>query len=103
MALFNESTTEFFHNSLALIRPEIRHGLFAREDLTIYTKVRDEVPAYYGEHSEIDDCVVADGCVLEAPPSFRPVPRVKLGAGASVRTASSMRAAPPHGADLSRR
>ena len=32
MALFNESTTEFFHNSLALIRPEIRHGLFARED-----------------------------------------------------------------------
>ena len=28
---FNESTTEFFHNSLALIRPEIRHGLFARE------------------------------------------------------------------------
>ena len=64
VALFNESTTEFFHNSLALIRPEIRHGLFAREDLTIYTKVRDEVPAYYGEHSEIDDCVVADGCVL---------------------------------------
>ena len=41
VALFNESTTEFFHNSLALIRPEIRHGLFAREDLTIYTKVRD--------------------------------------------------------------
>ena len=32
VALFNESTTEFFHNSLALIRPEIRHGLFARED-----------------------------------------------------------------------
>lgn len=29
VALFNESTTEFFHNSLALIRPEIRHGLFA--------------------------------------------------------------------------
>ena len=64
VALFNESTTEFFHNSLALIEPEVRHGLFSTGQ-TIYTKVRDEVPAYYGEHSEIDDCIVADGCVLE--------------------------------------
>ena len=62
VALFNESTTEFFHNSLALIRPEIRHGLFAREDLTIYTKVRDSVPTLFGEHGQASDCLVADGC-----------------------------------------
>lgn len=93
VALFNESTTEFFHNSLALIRPEIRHGLFAREDLTIYTKVRDEVPAYYGEHSEIDDCVVADGCVLEGSAVNSVLFRsVKLGEGASVRNSVIMAA-----------
>lgn len=65
VALFNESPTEFYHNSLALIDPAVRHGLFGRPNRTIYTKVRDEVPAYYGEDSEIDDCIVADGCTLE--------------------------------------
>lgn len=65
VALFNESPTEFFRNNLALLDPQIRHGLFGRPNLTIYTRVRDEVPAYYGEHSEIDDCIVADGCKLE--------------------------------------
>ena len=102
VALFNESTTEFFHNSLALIRPEIRHGLFAREDLTIYTKVRDEVPAYYGEHSEIDDCVVADGCVLEGSAANSVLFRsVKLGEGASVRNSVIMqRCTIGEGADL---
>ena len=102
VALFNESTTEFFHNSLALIRPEIRHGLFAREDLTIYTKVRDEVPAYYGEHSEIDDCVVADGCVLEGSAVNSVLFRsVKLGEGASVRNSVIMqRCTIGEGADL---
>ena len=102
VALFIESTTEFFHNSLALIRPEIRHGLFAREDLTIYTKVRDEVPAYYGEHSEIDDCVVADGCVLEGSAVNSVLFRsVKLGEGASVRNSVIMqRCTIGEGADL---
>ena len=28
IALFNESTTEFYHNNLALVRPEVRYGLF---------------------------------------------------------------------------
>ena len=85
VALFNESTTEFYQNSLALLRPEVRHGLF-RSNLTIYTKVRDEVPAYYGERSRIDDCIVADGCTLEGEAKNSVLFRgVKLGEGASVR------------------
>lgn len=63
VALFNESTEEYFRNNLAIIDKEVRHSLF-RDDLTIYTKVRDQVPSYYGEDSEVDDCIVADGCVL---------------------------------------
>ena len=85
IALFNESTTEFYHNNLALVRPEVRYGLFG-SGLTIYTKVRDEVPTYYGEHSEIDDCIVADGCTLEGRASNSVLFRgVRLEADAEVR------------------
>lgn len=102
VALFNESTTEFYHNSLALIDPQIRHGLFGRDGLTIYTKVRDEVPAYYGEHSEIDDCIVADGCVLEGSANHSILFRsVKLEGGAQVRDCVIMqRSVIGEGADL---
>ncbi|MFR1246630.1 MAG: sugar phosphate nucleotidyltransferase [Oscillospiraceae bacterium] len=74
VALFNESTTEFFHNSLALIRPEIRHGLFAR-DLTIYTKVRDEVPACYGSIPRSTTASWPTAACSRARRQFRPVPQ----------------------------
>lgn len=86
VALFNESTAEFFHNSLALLNPEIRRGLFNRPNRTIYTKVRDQVPAYYGEFSEIDDCIVADGCTLEGSATDSVLFRgVKLGKNAVIK------------------
>ncbi len=85
IALFNESTAEFYHNSLALLNADVRHGLFGRPNRTIYTRVRDEVPAYYGENSEIDDCIVADGCTLEGSASKSVLFRgVRLGKNASV-------------------
>lgn len=62
--MFNESTQEYYRNNLALIDFDTRHGLF-RTDRNIYTKVRDRVPATYGENSQIDDCIVADGCQLD--------------------------------------
>ena len=86
VALYNESTKEFFDNSMALLKPEVRKGLFGNPDLTIYTKVRDEVPSYYGEDAEINDCIVADGCKLEGEAErcilFR---GVQLGKGAEVK------------------
>ena len=60
VALFNESTEEYLRNNLAIIDKNVRHSLY-RDDLTIYTRVRDQVPVYYGEN---DDCIVADGCKL---------------------------------------
>ena len=85
VALFNESTEEYFRNNLAIIDRNIRHSLF-REDRTIYTKVRDQVPTYYGEGCEINDCIVADGCTLlgtvENSVLFR---RVKVSTGAVVK------------------
>ncbi len=64
LALFNENTEEYFRNSLALLNQDIRHDLFYYNH-PVYTKVRDRVPSYYGEESSIDNCIVADGCILE--------------------------------------
>ena len=62
--MYNESVEEYFHNSLALTNKKIRHDLF-HYNHPVFTKVRDRVPCYYGEDCEIDNCIVADGCMLE--------------------------------------
>ena len=62
--LFNDTVEEYFRNSLALIQKDIRHDLFGYNH-PVFTKVRDRVPTYYGEDCEIEDCLVADGCILE--------------------------------------
>ena len=63
-ALFNESVEEYFRNSLALIDKDLRHDIFGFNH-PVYTKVRDRVPSYYGESCELNNCLVADGCMLE--------------------------------------
>ena len=63
-ALFNESVEEYFTNSLSLIKKDVRADLFGAAH-PVYTKVRDRVPTYYGENSEVEDCLVADGCLLD--------------------------------------
>ena len=81
IAMFNETVEEYLRNSLALINKDIRQDLFYRNH-TVYTKVRDRVPSYYGENCNINNCLVADGCMLEGDVShsvlFRQV-RVKEG------------------------
>lgn len=64
VALFNETVEEFFRNSQALLHSKVRRDLFAGNH-PVYTKVRDRVPCYYGENSNISNCLVADGCMLE--------------------------------------
>lgn len=64
LAMFNEDVEEYFRNSLTLIDKDVRQDLFYRNH-PIFTKVRDRVPSFYGEQSNIDNCIVADGCMLE--------------------------------------
>ena len=64
IALYNESTAEYFANSMALLDKEIANGLF-RGHHAIYTKVRDRVPSFYGENCDVENCLVADGCMLD--------------------------------------
>lgn len=85
VAMFNESTLEYYQNNLALMDAAVRQGLF-RTGRTIYTKIRDRVPTSYGENAQVDDCIVADGCILEGAAEhslfFR---QVKLCEGAKVK------------------
>lgn len=82
--MFNDSTADYFTNSMALIEKDVRHDLFGRSH-PVYTKVRDRVPSYYGENCQIDGCIVADGCMLggtaRSSVLFR---QVKIAPGAEV-------------------
>lgn len=64
VALYNESTEEYYRGNLAAIDRQVSHDLFSANH-PIYTKVRDRVPTYYGENSCVENCIVADGCILE--------------------------------------
>ncbi len=64
VAMYNESLEEYFANSMALIDTKIRPDLFGYNH-PVYTRVRDRVPTYYGESSEVENCVLADGCMIE--------------------------------------
>ena len=84
VAQFNESVDEYYANTLALLEKEVRHDLFGANH-PVFTKVRDRVPCYYSEEAELDDCLIADGCVLEGKVEdsvlFR---QVSIGEGAEV-------------------
>lgn len=64
IALYNETVQEYFCNSLALTNQQVRQDLFSGNH-PVYTKVRDRVPSYYGDGCCINNCIVADGCVLD--------------------------------------
>lgn len=64
LAMYNESIEEYFSNSLSLLEKDVRQDLFYYNH-PIYTKVRDRVPTYYGEDAEVENCLVADGCIID--------------------------------------
>ena len=64
VAMYNESVEEYYANTMSLISKEVRQDIFNGAH-PIYTKVRDRVPTYYGEDCEVENCIVADGCILE--------------------------------------
>ena len=64
IAMYNESVEEYYYNSLSLIHKDVRNDIFYGNH-PVYTKVRDRVPTYYGEECDIENCLAADGCMLE--------------------------------------
>ena len=64
VALYNESTKEYYDNTMALLCKDVRKDLF-ESNHPVYTKVRDRVPTYYGADAEVERSLIADGCYLE--------------------------------------
>ena len=64
VAMFNESVEEYFANSLSLVKKEVRNDLLNGSH-PVYTKVRDRVPTYYGADCEVEDVLLADGCMID--------------------------------------
>ena len=59
-----DSVQSFFKFNMDILNTENRRRLFA-EDLPVYTKVRDEMPARYGENANVVNSLLADGCIIE--------------------------------------
>ena len=59
-----DSVNDFFQHNLALLQPEVRNDLFNPAH-PIYTKVKDEVSAKYGENAVVKNSMLADGCQIE--------------------------------------
>lgn len=63
VALYNENAEEYFANSMALLDKNVRDGLFNAHH-PIFTRVRDRVPNYYGDESQVTNTVTADGGIF---------------------------------------
>ena len=59
-----DSVQSYFRFNMDILDTKMRKGLF-REDLPVFTKVRDEMPACYGDNATIINSLVADGCQID--------------------------------------
>ncbi len=59
-----DSIQSYFKHSLELFDPDNFQELFHHAG-PVYTKVKDEVPARYGDNASAGNSLVADGCVID--------------------------------------
>lgn len=75
---------QFFHANMDLLNSDIRNEVFFKYG-HIYTKVRDEVPAKYGDTAKVTNSMVADGCRIEGEVENSVIFRgVSIGKGAKI-------------------
>ncbi len=80
-----DSINSYFKHNLELFDTNNFQELFHKSG-PIYTKVKDEVPAKYGEKAVSENSLVADGCIIEGYISNCVLFRgVKIGEGAIVK------------------
>ena len=90
VVLRNEDIKSYYLNNMALLDEKVRKGLFLRDN-PIYTKVRDEIPTYYGKGSKLTDCLVADGCTMHGKVEKSILFRgVTVGEGAEIKSSIIM-------------
>ena len=57
------STKEYFDFNMDLLKKEVREDLFNPER-SIYTKTKDSPPSLFREGAEVNNSLVANGCIL---------------------------------------
>lgn len=57
------SIQSYFKASMDVLDPKIARSIFWGED-PVYTKVKDEAPAYIDPDVEVKNCLVSDGCLI---------------------------------------
>lgn len=75
----------YFDANMDLLNMDIRTELFTKER-PVFTKVRDQVPVKYGLSANVQNSLIADGCVINGEVYNSVIFRgVKIGKGAVVR------------------
>jgi glucose-1-phosphate adenylyltransferase len=59
-----DSIKNYYEHNMELLNPEIRNELFFKPG-SIFTKIKDKVPAKYGDTAVVQNCMIADGCLIE--------------------------------------
>ena len=59
-----DSVQSYFRFNMDVLNTDVRRELFAA-DKPVFTKVRDEMSARYGENPNVTNSLVADGCIIE--------------------------------------
>lgn len=78
-----DSVQSFFNFNMDLLNSDTRHELFAHP---VNTKVRDDMPARYGDESKVVNSLIADGCVIDGTVENSIIFRgVRIAAGAHVK------------------
>ncbi len=85
-ATINSFAEYYAHSMQLLTDPAAREALFNVKNRPIYTKVRNSVPTYYGQNSNVKDSMIADGCTIEGVVENSILFRgVKVGRNATVK------------------
>lgn len=58
-----DNVQRYFEANMALLDKEVRDEIFY-DNGYVYTKIRDEVPTFYGAGSKVKNSLVADGCTI---------------------------------------
>ena len=59
-----DSILTYYKYNMELLNPEVRNELFFSSG-RIYTKIKDEVPVKYTKDANVQNSIVADGCIIE--------------------------------------
>lgn len=62
VAIMN-STRSYYSASMDLLQNDVRRQLF-NKNRPIFTKTRDDMPTRYGTKAKVENCFIAEGCVI---------------------------------------